>query len=35
MDQVTLNIELILDSLYLYEIKQMSFLYVYMYVINI
>lgn len=33
MDQVTLNIELILDSLYLYEIKQMSFLYVY--VINI
>lgn len=33
MDQLTLNIELILDSLYLYEIKQMSFLYVY--VINI
>lgn len=33
MDQVTLNIELILDSLNLYEIKQMSFLYVY--VINI
>lgn len=33
MDQVTLNIELILYSLYLYEIKQMSFLYVY--VINI
>lgn len=33
MDQVTLNIELILGSLYLYEIKQMSFLYVY--VINI